>query len=452
MDTEHALAAAPIVTRPRHGPGLAVLAFTEGCERFSFYGMQALLTLYMLDYLLHPEHAAGVPGLGLLRRGIEAVYGPQTTAGFAAQIFGLYTAGVYLTPVLGSLAADRWLGRTRAIVIGCLLMVAGHFAMAFDAGFVVALLLLIAGCGFVKGNIATQVGELYEAHDPRRTDAYQVFVLAINIGVIAAPLVCGTLGERVGFHYGFAAAGVGMAVAAGIYLAGRGALPAAAPRARQAARRVFSAADWHAMAAQGALVVLMAFAFVSNNQIYGMYPIWARDHAQLSVYGRTIPVTWLASLDATVSCSLLPVAVLAWRWAAKRGITPHELTKLVGGAACGVLAPLLLATACWATEAAGQKVSLPVLILFHLVNGLAFVHLYPVGLALVSRTAPAGLNATMVGIYYLLFVGTGLIVGRLGALYGTVPNPEFWLIHAACVGVAAVGLAILYRPLRRALA
>ncbi len=413
--------------------------------------MQALLTLYMLDYLLHPEHAAGVPGLAVVRRAVEAVYGPQTTAGLASQIFGLYTAGVYLTPVIGSLAADRWLGRTRAIVIGCLLMVAGHFAMAFNAGFVVALLLLIAGCGFVKGNIATQVGELYEAHDPRRTDAYQIFVLAINVGVIAAPLVCGTLGERVGFHFGFAAAGIGMAVAAGVYLAGRDSLPAAAPVAPPAGKRVFSRADWRAMAAQGALVALMALAFVSNDQIYGFYPVWARQNAQLVVFGWQIPVTWLASLDATVSCSLLPLAVLGWRFAARRGVVPHELTKLLGGAVCATLAPLLLAAACWAADAAGQKVSLPVLLLFHMVNGLAFVHLYPVGLALVSRTAPAGLNATMVGIYYLLFVGTNLIVGRLGALYGTVSNAHFWLAHAACVSMSAAGLAVLYRPMRRAL-
>jgi POT family proton-dependent oligopeptide transporter len=440
-------------TPPRalHPAGLAVLAFTEGCERFSFYGMQALLTLYMLDYLLLPGRAGVVPGLAGLRAAITFVYGPQTVTSLAAQIFGLYTAGVYLTPVLGSLAADRWLGRTRAILIGATMMVAGHFAMAFDAGFVIALCLLVCGCGLVKGNIAAQVGGLYDDHDPRRTDAFQIFALAIAVGVIIAPLVCGTLGERIGFHFGFAAAGAGMLVSIFIYLAGRRTLPPEPQRRRATARLAFTPQDWRALAAQGALVLILAVAFVNNDQIYGFYPIWARDHADLMILGWRLPVTWFGSLDALITTILLPLMVLFWRAMARRGIAPHELAKITGGALCAVLAPLMLAAACAYAERAGAKVALPTLLLFHIVNAMAFVNMYPVGLALVSRTAPAGLNATMVGVFYLLFVGTNLMVGWLGALYGTVSDPVFWLLHAALVGAAAVALLALYRPLRRVL-
>jgi POT family proton-dependent oligopeptide transporter len=447
------IATAPISTdrRTGHPVGLAVLAFTEGCERFSFYGMQALLALYMLDFLARPEAVQSVPGLGALRAAISFVYGRQTTTSLAAQIFGLYTAGVYLTPVLGSLLADRWLGRTRAIVIGCVLMVAGHFAMAFEASFVMALCLLVCGCGLVKGNIAAQVGGLYDDHDPLRTDAFQIFALAIAVGVILAPLVCGTLGERLGWHVGFAAAGVGMLISIFTYLAGRRFLPPEPRAARPARRPALTRHDIHALVAQGALVAILAVAFVMNDQIYGFYPVWARDNADLTVMGWRMPVTWLASLDALTTTILLPVTVVFWRMLARRGIAPHELAKITGGALCAVLAPLFLAAACGIAARSGGKVSMGTLILFHIINAMAFVNLYPVGLALVSRTAPAGLNATMVGVFYLLFVGTNIMVGWLGALYGTVPNPTFWLLHAALVGGAAAALLALYRPMRRAL-
>jgi POT family proton-dependent oligopeptide transporter len=413
--------------RDGHPTGLAVLAFTEGCERFSFYGMQALLALYMLDFFPHPGAIESVPGLPALRAAIVFVYGPQTTTSLAAQIFGLYTAGVYATPVIGSLLADRWLGRTPAIVTGCILMVAGHFAMAFQSGFVVALCLLVCGCGLVKGNIAAQVGGLYADHDPKRTDAFQIFAMAIAIGVILAPIVCGTLGERLGWHFGFAAA-------------------------PKAARPPLTRRDVHALAAQAALVIILAAAFVTNDQIYGFYQVWARDNANLTFWGWRMPVTWLASIDALLTTIFLPLVVLFWRAMARRGIAPHELAKLAGGTTLAVVAPLFLAGACALAARTGTKVSVVTLILFQIVNALAFVNMYPVGLALVSRTAPAGLNATMVGVFYLLFVGTNLMVGWLGALYGTVPNAVFWFLHAGLVGCAAIALLALYRPMRRALA
>jgi POT family proton-dependent oligopeptide transporter len=432
-----------------HPPGLGVLAFTEAWERFSFYGMQALLTLYMIDHLLRPNVAGQVPGLPAL----HALIAPGTTdpAAFASKVFGLYTAAVYITPVLGSLLADRVLGKTPAILIGCALMAAGHFAMAFDASFLPALALLIAGCGLLKGNIASQVGALYAANDPRRTDAFQIFTTAVAIGVILSPLVCGTLADLYGWHWGFGAAGIGMLVSAAIYVCGRRFLPADRPTASTAAVAAAPRAR-RALAAQLVLVPLLAVAFIGNNQVYNIYLVWARDAVDLHAFGHTMPVTWLVSYDALISTALLPAAVTVWRFLARRGITAHEVTKLTGGAAFAVCGSLLLAAgAAWSART-GEKVPLWLLLMFHIVNGIAFVHLLPVGLSLFSRTAPPALNATMIGVFYTLFFGTNLMVGWIGAQYDAMPHTAFWLLQAALMSLAALALLAGYRPLRRALA
>jgi POT family proton-dependent oligopeptide transporter len=435
-----------------HPAGLGVLAFTEAWERFSFYGMQALLTLYMIDHLLLAENAAHVPGLLALRGVLESVGGRLAPAAFASQIFGLYTAAVYVTPVLGSLLADRFLGKTRAIIAGCLLMALGHFAMAFDAGFLPALALLIAGCGLLKGNIASQVGALYTAGDARRTDAFQIFTTAVAIGVIAAPLVCGTLADLYGWHWGFGAAGIGMVIAAAIYLAGRGTLPAERRRTPSAPRAARDRRARRALVAQLCLLPLLAVSFIGNNQVYNIYLVWARDAVDLRVFGHTMPVTWLVSYDALVSTALLPIAVAVWRFLARHGVTAHEMTKITGGAAFAVFGSLLLAAgAAWSART-GQKVPLALLLAFHLVNGIAFVHLLPVGLALFSRTAPAALNATMLGVFYTLFFGTNLMVGWIGARYADMAHAAFWLLQAGLMAAAALAMATFYRPFRRALA
>src|SRR5258706_4235279 len=209
-----------------HPRGLAYLAFTEAWERFSYYGMQTLLVLYMVRQLLHAGHIERIVGFTAFRATLErASGGPLSTVALASAIFGLYTGLVYLTPIAGGIIADRWLGRTRTITIGALLMAAGHFLMAFDVSFLIALLCLLTGVGCFKGNIASQVGALYAPNDLRRADAFQIYFLFINGAVIVAPLIAGTLGEVYGWHYGFGAAGVGMLISLVIYLSGRRWLP-----------------------------------------------------------------------------------------------------------------------------------------------------------------------------------------------------------------------------------
>ena len=187
-----------------HPRGLGYIAFAEAWERFSYYGMQTLLVLYMTRQLLLPGHVENIAGMGWFRRVMEAAYNggdSLTVIGLSSAIFGTYTSLVYLTPILGGIVADRWLGRTATVTVGAILMSIGHFLMAFEGSFLAALLCLQIGVGCFKGNLASQVGELYAPGDLRRADAFQIYYLFINAAVIVSPLVTGTLGEKVGWHW-----------------------------------------------------------------------------------------------------------------------------------------------------------------------------------------------------------------------------------------------------------
>ena len=200
-----------------HPRGLAFLFATEMWERFSYYGMRALLVLYMVKYLLAPEHADTVIGLDALKRVFDGMFGQLGTQPLASHIYGLYTGLVYFTPLIGGIVADRWLGQHRTILIGAALMAVGHFMMAFEPLFLIALTVLILGNGAFKPNMSAQVGGLYAPGDHRRDRAYSIFYVGINLGAFLAPLVAGTLGEDVGWHYGFGAAGVGMTIGLLVY-------------------------------------------------------------------------------------------------------------------------------------------------------------------------------------------------------------------------------------------
>src|SRR3954447_4863129 len=208
-----------------HPRGLSFLFATEMWERFSYYGMKALLVLYMVKYLLHPENAQTVIGFAALKSGLEFLFGPLDIQPLSSHIYGLYTGLVYLTPVLGGYLADRVLGQRRMVVVGASLMALGHFMIAFEPLFLLALLVLILGNGAFKPNISTQVGTLYARGDPRRDRAFSIFYLGINLGALLAPLVAGTLGEEVGWHYGFGAAGIGMTIGLAVYLYATRTLP-----------------------------------------------------------------------------------------------------------------------------------------------------------------------------------------------------------------------------------
>jgi POT family proton-dependent oligopeptide transporter len=234
-----------------HPRALAYLFATEMWERFSYYGMRALLVLYMLKYLFVPQRANEVLGLSPFQHALEFVFGPLAPQPLASQIYGFYTGLVYLTPILGGLLADRVLGQRRTVIVGATLMAIGHFMMAFEQLFLLALGFLILGNGAFKPNISTQVGALYAPGDRRRDRAFSIFYVGINLGAFLAPLICGTLGEELGWHYGFAAAGVGMTISLVTYLAATPTLPKDAFEKRATLTTPLDRTAWRRSACSG---------------------------------------------------------------------------------------------------------------------------------------------------------------------------------------------------------
>jgi len=438
-----------------HPAGLAWLAGSEFWERFSYYGMQTLLVLYMTGQLLHPGHVEHILGFAPFHRAIESVYGHLSTEAFASIVFGLYAGFVYLTPLLGGFIADRFLGRTRAVTFGAIVMAAGHFLMAFEASFLIALSCLLIGVGFFKGNIATQVGDLYGHDDPRRADAFQIYFLGIQIAVIGSPLICGTLGETVGWHWGFGAAGVGMLIGLTTYLLGRPNFPLERPRQTKdsaPAAEPLSGSDWGVIAILVLLTIVLAVASVGNQEIFDGYLLWAKADYDLVLFGRQMPVTWLISFDAIVSTVTMAGMVLFWRWWATRWREPDELQKIILGVAISALAPLALAGAAAVFAATGHRVSLGWGVAFELLNDIGFANVFPVGMALYTRAAPKGTAGTLMAVYLLqLFMGN-MFVGYLGGLLDRMPGTSFWLLHAGLIASAAVVLVLLRMVFGRILA
>lgn len=435
-----------------HPSGLAYLAFMEAFERFSFYGMQALLVLYMTSQLLSPGHVEHVGGFTAFQHALEAVFGPMSRQAVSSEIFGLYAGLCSLTPVFGGIIGDLAIGQKRAVLLGGVMMAAGHFLMAFEGPFLLALALLILGCGLLKGNVSAQVGNLYSGADRRRTDAFQLFYMAANIGVFSAPLICGTLGEVVGWHWGFAAAGVGMVISLAIYLRGYAHLPpdTLPPRgeARAKAARL-TRDDVPALAAMGVLLVVVALFWIANGEVLNAYMIWARAHLNRQIGVYVLPTTWLQSVSAIVGITLAPMLISLWSAQARRDREPSALGKMAIGCGLAAAAYGLLALAC--LLAGAQKVALPWVLGFHLIVQTAYLFVYPIGMALFSRAAPPAVNSLMIGIYFLsVFVGS-LLVGWVGQFYERLDAPAFWLLHSVAAGLAGLIIILLWRPLSRAL-
>ena len=417
-----------------HPKGLGYLAFVEGCERFSYYSMQTLLVLYMVNYLLLPEHAGAVVGLDW----VKGFYGLDGQP-LASRLFGDYTSLVYLTPILGGLIADRWLGRRATLIAGGLVMALGHFLMAFEGSFLFALIALIVGVGLFKGNIASQVGELYKPDDIRRAMAFQIFYIAINVSVIVAPLIAGTLGEKVSWHWGFGTAGIVMVLGLLVYIMAGPWLPRDNRPSRAAAAAKPGAPlgrqDWLRITAVLLLVPVLAVALLTNQEIFNAYLVWADQHFQLTFFGLTIPTSWMISIDAGMSFSMLVAVTAFYAWYGRKWREPDELGKMIIGSVFTIAGGLCLFMAA-ATQGDG-KIGLFWPLLFHFFNSIGFAHILPVSLALFSRLAPARLNATIIGIYYLAFFAANYIVGTVGGWYSSMPTTSFWLFH---VGTAAAGL------------
>lgn len=432
-----------------HPKGLVFLASTEAWERFSFYGMRALLVLYMVQELLLPGHIENVAGMASFRSAIESVTGPLSTQAFASQIFGLYAGLVYLTPLVGGLIADRWLGAKKTVMIGIILMTLGHFAMAFEVTVLVALTLLVLGSGCLKGNIAAQVGHLYPKTDEsRRTRGFTIFSTGINIGAVAGPLVCGLLAQIYGWHVGFGTAGIFMIVAALIYFTGMKHF-AIEKRTGISGEPVapLTAAERKMLLLVSLILVMSLFQFLAYDQIFNVGMIWTADHVNLSVFTGNVPVPWFSSLDALSSVLVVPFLIAFWAALARRGKEPDDFGKIAIGAAVMATSMASLALGSWLAGSGKALIVFP-LIAFTL-SGIAFMWTWPTMLALVSRRAPAKINALMMASVYLTGFGTGIGSGYIAGYYEAMGATAFWMMNAAIAFAGSLAILLFGPVLKR---
>jgi POT family proton-dependent oligopeptide transporter len=417
-----------------HQAGLFVLFFTEMWERFSYYGMRSLLVLYMVDHLfLRPEAGQRVLGFGLVKGGLEAIFGPLAPQPLSSQIYGLYTAFVYLTPFFGGMLADRVIGQRRAVILGAVLMAIGHFFMAVESLFFPALLFLILGNGAFKPNISTQVGSLYPPGDPRRDRAFTIFYMGINLGAFFSPLVCGTLGQRLGWHYGFAAAGAGMVAGLCLYLLGQHTLSpdllnrtAGRPRKREPLTR-------DERRRVRALVLLCAL----NIIFWGIYEqqgntlqLWADRNTNWNFLGLDIPSTWFQAFNPLLIFLLAPLLNIFWSRQSHRRSEPSSIMKMALGC---FLAGAAYAVMVLAAQGTGPEERRSVAWLLGTVCILTMGELYlsPIGLSLVTKAAPARIVSMMMGIWFLSSFFGNYLSGFLGTFWERMPREAYFLMLTA---------------------
>ena len=426
-------------------------------ERFSYYGMRALLVLYMTKFVLLPENAGNVIGLSALRGFYESIFGPLGVQPFSSHVYGLYTALVYLTPLFGGMLADRVLGQRRTVVLGASLMAIGHFMMAFESLFLFALLVLIFGNGAFKPNITVQIGSLYQRGDPRRDRAYSIFYVGINLGALLAPLVCGTLGELVAWHYGFAAAGVGMVIGLMVYLYAAPTLPAD-ERERVvtsgAERRPLDRNDWRAILALIVLLIPVSLFWATYEQQGNTIPLWADDytdrHINLLIWHGEIPVTWFQSFNPFFIFLLTPFILMLWARQAARGTEPSTVTKMGIGCFGVALANLIMLGAVW-QAGGGPQASWMWLTAYFVVITLGELYLSPIGLSLVSKVSPGRVISMMMGVWFLTSFFGNLIGGWLGSFWTVMDKSAFFLMIAGVAALAGLVILMFNRPLRAAL-
>jgi len=452
---------APLLSTKRSGTffgeprALGYLAFTEAWERFSYYGMTAILVLYMSEALFLPGHVEHVAGFGAFRAALESVFGPMSTLALASQVYGIYTAFVYFTPVLGGFIADRWLSRRIAVTIGAISMSAGHIAMAFDASFLLAIVLLVVGCGFLKGNISTQVGTLYAPEDGAgRTRGFSIFSIGINVGAVAGPLLCGLLAQLFGWHAGFGLAGVLMLLGLATYLMGYRELSDTVVAAKAAAPHTdtvttpLDRAQWRIVVCLFAVMALTIFQSIAYYQNSNIALIWTESNVDLDVLGFHVPVAWFNSIDPLVSIVAVPFLLALWRRQAGGSGEPGEVAKIGTGAWIACLANVLLVIGCALTD----RVPVLVPVAYDVLLGVAFLYYWPTLLALVSRAAPPRVRATLMGTVFLSLFIANFIVGWLGGFYERLSPLQFWAMHAAIAAVGGVLVLIFGRRLERVLA
>jgi proton-dependent oligopeptide transporter, POT family len=433
----------------RHPPGLYLLFVVEMWERFSFYGMKALLVLFVAD--------AATGGLG------------WSTAS-ASRLFGLYGFGAYTLPLIGGFVADRFLGTQRAMLIGGTIIAAGHFCLAVPShtAFFIGLVLVVLGTGFFKANVSTMIGQLYRQGDPRRDGGFTIFYMGVNVGGLLGPLVCGYLAKspRFGWHWGFGAAGVGMVLGLVVYLLfkrrylpgigerpNRELAPAggepAGPLSREERRRVT------------ALLVIVTFTipfWMAFEQTGSSMNFFADQRTDRVVFGYEFPAPWLQSVNSAVLLLAAPAFAALWTWLARRNREPSTPAKMA--------AALVLMAAGFAVMVVGarrsdggQLVSPMWLVAAYSLHTFGELCLSPIGLSLVTKLAPIKLVSLLMGVWFFATGVSEFLAGQMAALVDRIARGElyrllggqadFFLFFVFSSLLAALGLVLL-RPWLRA--
>jgi POT family proton-dependent oligopeptide transporter len=301
--------------------------------------------------------------------------------------------------------------------------------MAFDQSFLLALLLLVIGSGFLKGNISAQVGALYpQNEEARRTRGFVIFSTAINIGAVIGPILCGLLAQIYGWHFGFGIAAICMLLGLGTYLYGYRYLPARVERKTFGATRL-TAADRRVVFALIAVILVTIFQSTAFYQVYNVNPIWIQQHVAQNVGSFRVPIPWYLSLNALASIVGVPLVLWIWNRQSSRRREPGDLGKIGTGAWIAAASNLVLVIAIFVSGHAPVHPIWP--FLYSSALGISFLYYWPTLLALVSRAAPAKLNSTLMGLAFMsLFISNNLI-GWIGGFYESMTPAAFWAMHAA---------------------
>jgi len=420
-----------------HPRGLATLFFTEMWERFSYYGMRAFLMLYMVA-------PASAGGLGFADAD-------------AGSIYGTYTGSVWGAAILGGIVADRFLGQYNSVLIGGIIIALGHFALAFKAlpFFYAGLALIVAGTGLLKPNASTLVGSLYDQGDPRRDAGFSIFYMGINLGALFGPLIAGYLAQRVDWHIGFAAAGVGMTLGLVQYVVGRQHLAGATRRqtavAAEAAAsptRGFTAAEWKRM---GAIVIFFLVAILfwgAYEQAGSTLNLFADRYTRTELFGVSFPSSWFQSVQPVFVILLAPV--FAWIWMRLGRHEPSVPAKLAIGVLFMALAFLVLVPAGTAAQSGvGVRVSPWWLIVSYGISELGELCLYPVGLSAVTKLSPPRIVGLMMGVWLLSNSFGNKLAGSAAGFFSTMPLRELFSEVALILFVTSAIVFALVKPIRR---
>lgn len=418
-----------------HPVGLAYVVSAEGFQFFAYSGAQALLTLYLTKWLFTQGHASTVIGFSAYRSAVEAVFGPTTMLGLASQTFGLFTGLMYGLPLAGALIADRWLGQRRTTCIGLLSLVIGYALVSYEPTFLIGLVIVILATGAYKSNLLLMIGRLYSSGDSRATRGYGAYLIAINVGSFASPLVCGELAQWAGWSWAFIPLAIAASFALISILAGMRHLPVDTAKAPILA--VTAAPDLQRSQRRTVLVLLLLISldvlFVGTyNQTFDILPIWADAHVDRTVMGVAFPASAFSSLDGIFTMLGVALSIRLWSWQSRREREATDITKLVIGCLLGMSAFGILALA----AALGGQASPVFPVAYLALIDLAITWFDLQVLSIVSRRSPPAIASTMMALYLMSTMPANFMVGWLGTFYERMPIPTFWALHAAILASA----------------